>query len=88
MTRNELKKWLSKYMEFVHDSEDFRQDFKDCIWVSGESQEEYNASVMYSYYAQGKAYEFGVLIEWEKQLNQRGWYSQWYDCGTIILCKL
>ena len=32
--------------------------------------------------------EFGVLNKWENELKKRGWYSQWYDTGTIMLYEL
>jgi hypothetical protein len=86
-SRNELMNWLSKHMDFVETTENF-SGAEGGIWLSGENGDEYNGHTIYSYYAQGKAYELGVLNEWEEKLNKWGWYSQWYDCGTIMLYKI
>jgi len=31
------------------------------------------------------SYDLGVLIEFGDYLKQRGWYTEWYDAGTMIL---
>ena len=48
--------------------------------------EEYKGEIIYDYYSEDHDNrEFGVLNTWEQELKKRGWYSQWYDCGTIML---
>ena len=36
----------------------------------------------------GRYYDMGVNTAWENELNKRGWYSEWYDPGTIIIWPL
>ena len=43
----------------------------------------FKGKVIYDYYAEGRGYELGVNVKWEKELNKRGWYSEWYDAGTV-----
>jgi hypothetical protein len=51
--------------------------------------DEYKGEVIYDYYSENHIdREFGVLKKWEKELNKRGWYSEWYDSGTISLHSL
>jgi len=48
--------------------------------------DEYKGEVIYDYYSEDYVNrEFGVLNKWEKELKKRGWYSEWYDAGTISL---
>ena len=82
--RNQMMNWLSKHQEFVGTSEDFNGETGG-IHLCGESMEEYKGDTIYSYYSESAKYEFGVLNTWENELKKRGWYSQWYDAGTIML---
>ena len=83
--RNQMMNWLSKHQEFVGTSEDFNGS-SGSIHLCGESMEEYKGDTIYDYYSEDyKNREFGVLNKWEKELNKRGWYSEWYDCGTIMI---
>tara|TARA_R110002012_G_scaffold87499_1_gene216332 strand:+ start:689 stop:1039 length:351 start_codon:yes stop_codon:yes gene_type:complete len=68
----------------VRTSEDWN-DESDYIWLSGESYDTYKGDTIYSYYSESSKYEFGVLNTWENELKKRGWYSQWYDSGTIMI---
>ena len=86
-SRNQLMNWLSKHMDFVETTEDFSGS-EGGIWVSGENGDEYKGLTIYSYYAQGSDYSLGVLNEWEQKLNDWGWYSEWYDAGTIMIYKI
>jgi hypothetical protein len=58
------------------------------IWVSGEDGQSIGGKRIYSYYSEGKAYEFGVLVRYEKAINKLGWYSEWYDAGTVMIWPL
>ena len=73
-SRAEMMQWLINHMDFVETTENF-SGAEGGIWLSGENGDEYNGHTIYSYYAQGKAYELGVLNEWEAKLNKWGWYS-------------
>ena len=55
--------------------------------VSGEDyDDEFKGKQIYDYYSEDyKNREFGVLNSWEKELNKRGWYSEWYDAGTVMI---
>ena len=80
--RNDMMKFVEKYMDFVRTSEEFNGS-EGGIWVSGENMDEFKGQVIYDYYAEGRGYELGVNVKWEKELNKRGWYSEWYDAGTV-----
>ena len=49
------------------------------IWLSGEEGDGF-----FSYYAEGSQYEFGVLVTLMEEAEQRGWYFEWNDAGTIM----
>ena len=75
-------------MDFVGTSEDFNGS-QGGIHVSGEAHDEYKGAIIYSYYSEDyKNREFGVWNKWEKELNKRGWYSEWYDAGTVCIWPL
>lgn len=67
---------------FVRTSEDF-DGSKGGIWTSGESSPSLGGKKIYSYYSEGSAYELGVLKKFEDAINKLGWYSEWYDAGTM-----
>ena len=86
--RDGMMKWIEKSMDFVRTTEDFNGDAGG-IWLSGENTDEYKGQVIYDYYSEDyKNREFGVLNKWEKELNKRGWYSEWYDAGTVMVWPL
>ena len=82
---DDMMKWIEKSMKFVKTSKEF--DGNDGgIWVSGENGDQYKGKRIYDYYSEDpKNYELGVLKDWEKELNKRGWYSEWYDAGTVMI---
>ena len=82
---DDMMKWIENSMKFVRTSEEF--DGNDGgIWVSGENGDQYKGKRIYDYYSEDpKNYELGVLKDWEKELNKRGWYSEWYDAGTVMI---
>jgi hypothetical protein len=83
--RNQMMNWLSKHQEFVSTTENFNGSTGG-IHLCGESMEEYKGDIIYDYYSEDHDNRvFGVLNAWERELKKRGWYSQWYDCGTIML---
>ena len=82
LDRDDMMKFVEKYMDFVRTSEEFNGS-EGGIWVSGENMDEFKGQVIYDYYAEGRGYELGVNVKWEKELNKRGWYSEWYDAGTV-----
>lgn len=55
------------------------------IWVSGENGETLGGKRIYNYYGEGSAYDLGVLRKFEQQIQKHGWYSEWYDAGTVML---
>ena len=49
----------------------------------------YKGKIIYDYYSEDhKTREFGVLNNWEKELNKLGWYSEWYDAGTVMIWEI
>lgn len=82
---DDIMKWIEKSIKFVKTSKEFNGD-DGGIWVSGENGDRYKGKQIYDYYVQDpKNYELGVLKDWEKELNKRGWYSEWYDAGTVMI---
>jgi hypothetical protein len=67
---------------FVRTSEDF-DGSKGGIWTSGESSPLLGGKKIYNYYGEGSAYDLGVLKKFEDAINKLGWYSEWYDAGTM-----
>ena len=84
--REGMMKFIKKHMSFVGTSEDFNGS-EGGIHVSGEDyDDEFKGKQIYDYYSEDyKNREFGVLNSWEKELNKRGWYSEWYDAGTVMI---
>ena len=88
LSRDKMMEWIEDHMRFVRTSEEFNGG-KGGIWVSGEDDDEYKGKSIYEYYSDDyKHRTFGVLKNWESELNKRGWYSEWYDAGTVIICRL
>ena len=88
LDRDDMIKWIEKYMDFVRTTEEFNGS-QGGIWVSGENGDEYKGRVIYAYYSEDyKNRTFGVDNKWEKELNKRGWYSEWHDAGTSMIWPL
>lgn len=73
--------------ETVRTTEEFNGNVGG-IWVSGENGETLGGKKIYNYYGSGAAYELGVLKKFEQQIQKNGWYSEWYDAGTVMLWPL
>jgi hypothetical protein len=85
LDRDAMIDWLDQTLSFTRTSEEF-DGAKGGIWTSGENGEEWKGKVIYAYYSEDyKNRTFGVLNSWEKELNKRGWYSEWYDAGTVMI---
>ena len=88
LDREDMMKWIEKYMDFVKTTEEFNGS-QGGIWVSGENGDEYKGREIYDYYSSDyKNRTFGVDNRWEKELNKRGWYSEWHDAGTSMIWPL
>jgi len=85
VSREEMMDWISKTMKVSGTSEEFNGS-PDGIWLCGECGDEYKGKRIYDYYSEDhKNRTFGALNSWEKELNKRGWYSNWYDAGTVMV---
>ena len=85
LNRDEMMEWLEDHLDFVRTTEEF-SGTPGGIWISGENGDEYKGKVIYAYYSEDyKNRTFGVLNKWEKELNKRGWYSEWNDPGTVMI---
>lgn len=85
LDRDAMIDWLDQTLSFTRTSEEF-DGAKGGIWTTGENGEEWKGKVIYAYYSEDyKNRTFGVLNSWEKELNKRGWYSEWYDAGTVMI---
>lgn len=85
-TREQMMKWIGQYIQRVSTTEEFSGS-EGGIWVSGEDASRYKGAIIYDYWEEwGEGtYELGVLKDWEQQLERRGWYSEWYDAGTVCI---
>ncbi len=70
--------------DFVRTTEEF-DGSPGGIWVTGEGPQSVGGKRIYDYYKDDTAYELGVLRKFEQALNKLGWYSEWYDPGTIMI---
>ena len=85
LDRDAMMDWLDQTLSFTRTSEEF-DGAEGGIWTTGENGEEWKGKVIYAYYSEDyKNRTFGVLNSWEKELNKRGWYSEWYDAGTVMI---
>ena len=85
LDRDEMMDWLEGHLSFVRTSEEF-DGAQGGIWTTGENGDEYKGNVIYDYYSMDhKNRIFGVDKKWDKELNKRGWYSEWYDAGTVMI---
>lgn len=91
-TRKQMIAFVEKHMRFVRTTEEFFGEPADGseggLWVSGEDGDTYKGLPIYSYWNESDSYPLGVLREWEQQLERRGWYSEWYDAGTVCIWKM
>ena len=103
MNREEMMKWIGEHMSFVRTTEEF-DGTEGGIWVSAENGDTFEVTLdpsiydeddleirleMYDYYSTDyEIYELGVLNEWRKALEDRGWYTEWYDAGTVWIFPL
>ena len=55
------------------------------IWTSGECGITEGGLPLFNYYAETESYIFGVLTSLHNYLEERGWYCEWYDAGTIMI---
>ena len=85
LNRADLMKWLKTIFSHVETTEKFNGS-QGGVWMSAENGEEMNGSRILSYYANkyGK-YEEGILNKFRKQLDDKGWYPEWYDAGTLMI---
>jgi len=95
--RDEMMAWIM--MTLGKENEDvfvgtsarfYSDDESDGIHLSAEDRSLYHGMMVYDYNGDfNNAWrENGFLSCWEEKLNDRGWYSDWYDGGTIILSKI
>lgn len=81
---DDMMAWLEQHIDGVRTSNEF-DGTPGGIWICGECGDEFKNRRIYDYYNDSKAYEMGVLSIWEKEVNKRGWYSEWYDAGTVMI---
>jgi hypothetical protein len=85
MGRDDMMVWLEDYVDEARTSEEF-DGTKGGIWISTDDVNQYKGNLVYNYYSKGdRKYEDGVLKNFEKELNKRGWSSSWQDDETVII---
>ncbi len=80
-------KWIKKYASFAKPTESFNEDYVGGIWLSAENRDMFDGLPMYDYFSSNEdLYDgLGVLRSWEEALQERGFYSEWHDAGTVML---
>mgnify|MGYP003641922793 FL=1 len=96
--RDDMMIWLKDTLQsqnnsshiFVGTSADFySNDMCDGIHLCAEDGAKYNGQLIYDYYSMDtKERDCGILKSWEKIINSKGYYSEWYDGGTVILNRI
>ena len=71
----------NKGFKFIENSEEFN-GCKGGIWLSADGSEN---NYYFDYYTTSRAYENGVRKTFIKWLEDRGWYAEWNDPGTMML---
>ncbi len=83
-SREKMLEVLGEYFPITGTTEDF-DGSEGGIWICGECDYTNLRGVPYfDYYANSKAYEFGVLTNLTNLVNKHGWGFQWYDPGTCF----
>lgn len=83
LDRDDMMKWIEKTMKVAGTTEEFNGS-EGGIWLCGECGDEYKGRTIYDYYSMDhKNRIFGVDKKWYNELEKRGWYSEWYDAGTV-----
>ena len=85
--RQSVMKWVKGiFKSKVRNTEEFGDGWNGGIWVCGECGDTYTSGKrIYNYYGNSRGYNLGVLQEFESKLNKMGWYSEWYDTGTVFI---
>lgn len=80
---------------FMRFTEDFN-GWKNGIWLCGECEDalDSNGVALFRYYADSYSFQsvnpyenyiFGVHPDVHNFVQERGWYFEWYDPGTLML---
>jgi hypothetical protein len=91
-SRAQIRKGLQKMFDqgeesFLRNSEDF-DGHKGGIWTGGEGDPTIDGVGAFDYWSGGEGYVFGVHPKVHKWLEERGWFGEWYDGGTMFLWKI
>ena len=65
---------------FFRPSEDF-DGHKGGIWTGGEGEPSIDGEGIFNYWGSNNP-------DVEKFLEERGWFAEWYDAGTMFLWKI
>lgn len=84
LSRDEMIIFLKKYLKKVNKSEDV-SDFEGGIVCSAENGDRYKGYAIFDYYNESDLYDLGVYVEFGKMLQERGWYAEFEDPGTVII---
>jgi len=93
LSRDEMIEWLEEQLP-TSKNVDYTEDLygnAGGIGMSGEDGAEWKGHEIYDYYADDNFNNnrtFGVLNDWEAELNKRGWWSEWRDAGSVCLWEL
>jgi len=75
-------------ISFAKPGNEFSSEKEGGIWMIGEDPGETlsNGERIYDYYSEDyDTYDIGVHVDFMEFLDQRGWYAEWSDAGTIFL---
>jgi len=57
------------------------------LWLSGEEGNLFDGLEAFNYWAESDLWDGGVLKGMRDWLDDRGWWAEWNDAGTIMLYK-
>jgi len=68
---------------FFRNGEDFsgQSGYEGTIWTGGEGNPSKDGQGLWNYYGRNHP-------RIDQFLEERGWYQEWYDSGTVILCPI
>jgi hypothetical protein len=81
---SQIKALLTRKGISFRDGEEFSADKKGAIWTWAEGEH----PDFFDYYSESSTFEFGIKSTLKDQLDQRGWFAEWYDCGTIFIYEI
>ena len=80
--------FLKNHLSFIMKSEAFDENYHGGIWTISAHEDQFEGLRIYDCQTKDEDnYAWGINILFEKELNKRGFFSEWYDQETIIISE-